>query len=133
MRYETDAEHVFLMEDDVVIRPEFFGWHRLKQAERPIGCSIGVMKERQHGPYASLGVCFRREVLQLIVPHCKTGYFQNPRAYIRKVFESANTLTRVLEYEQDGLWARLLVGWPVVWAPDFYSSACGVVWLPSEE
>jgi len=110
--YETDAKLVFLIEDDVLIHPQFFAWHR-QQHEQKIGCSIGVVREKQHGPYASLGVCFRRETLKLLVPHCRVEYFQNLRGYCRKYWPPSLPW----DCEQDGLWCRLLIGHHIVWSP----------------
>lgn len=109
--YDSDAQHVFLVEDDILVRPNFFAWHR-QQHQRKIGCSIGVVKERQHGLYASLGSCFHREMIRLVLPHCKTEYFTNLRAYCKQKFPPA-----AWDCEQDGLWCRVLVDQPpVVWA-----------------
>lgn len=108
--YQTTAEHVFLIEDDVLIQPDFFKWHRL-QHTRVIGCSIGIVKKAHHGSYASLGVCFRRETISRVLPHCQQDYFANMRKYCRAMFPFSR-----LDCEQDGLWARVLTGLPVVWA-----------------
>ena len=56
--YETDAEHVFLIEDDVLIHPEFFDWHRVMHAERELGCSIA---REESGPWS---LCFLGGVFQ---------------------------------------------------------------------
>ena len=108
----TDAQYVYLVEDDVMIHPLFFEWHRLQHETQRLGCSIAVVKEPQYGRYASLGVCFRREVLKVILPHCRVAYFQNMRAYCRMHFPPSKT-----DCEQDGLFCRLLAGHEIVWAP----------------
>lgn len=109
--YHTEAEFVYLVEDDVMVHPLFFAWHRLQHQDPELGCSIAVVKEPQYGVYASLGVCFRRERLKMIVPHCRVGYFQNMREYCRVHFSRMKS-----DCEQDGLFCRLLVGKTVVWA-----------------
>lgn len=108
--YEVEAERVFLVEDDVFVRPEFFAWHRMKHQEG-FGCSIGVVKEPHHGWYASLGVGFTRETLKLIVPHCTPAYYANMRSYCRRTFPSTTE-----DCEQDGLWCRVLRHERVAWA-----------------
>jgi len=118
--YETDAKYVFMVEDDVMVHPRFFEWHRAQHAHHPLGCSIAVVKEPQHGNYASLGVCFRREKLQVILPHCRPAYFQNLRAYCRSQFPPGPW-----DCEQDGLFCRLLKGQPVVWANTPYAQHVG--------
>jgi hypothetical protein len=108
--YQTEARYVFMVEDDVMIMPEFFAWHRQQHLHRLIGCSIGVLKRPEHGHYASLGVCFRREILKRIIPHCQTAYFQDMRGYCKKMFPPSK-----YDCEQDGLWCRVLSDQPVVW------------------
>lgn len=111
----TEARLVFMIEDDVLIHPEFFAWHRTQHAEckgcPSIGCSIGVVKEKQYGPYASLGVCFKRETLKFLLPHCRVEYFHNLRGYCRQHFPPVSW-----DCEQDGLWCRLLMNQKIVWA-----------------
>lgn len=107
---DTEAEFVFMVEDDVIVYPEFFDWHRCHHNMLPLACSIAVQNPG-HGAYASLGVCFRREVLQLIRPHCRVAYFQNMRGYCK-----ANFPPSTFDCEQDGLFARLLKDFPVLWA-----------------
>lgn len=110
--YETDAEFVYLVEDDVMVYPQFFAWHRLWHENYPnLGCSIAVTKEAVHGHYASLGVCFRRKRLQLVLPHCRVAYFQDMRGYCRQAFPHSKS-----DCEQDGLWCRVLAGYQVIWA-----------------
>lgn len=109
--YESDASHVFLIEDDVLIHPDFFVWHWVTLLTAD--CSIAVVKEPQFGSYASLGVGFRRDTLQLILPHCIPAYFQNLRGYCQRVFPPSP-----LDCEQDGLWGRVLAGRQVVWSPE---------------
>lgn len=109
--HEMNAGYVYLVEDDVLIHPDFFLWHRwMHSSNQGIGCSIAV-KNPGHGAYASLGVCFRRERLAMMLPHCRTAYFQNMRDYCHAHFPPSP-----FDCEQDGLWARVLVGTPVVWA-----------------
>jgi hypothetical protein len=108
--YESDAPHVFLVEDDVIVFPPFFTWHRVMHLTQSLGCSIAI-ENPGHGAYASLGVCFKRETLGLVVPHCRTAYFQDMRGYCRAHFPPSK-----FDCEQDGLFARVLKGFPVAWA-----------------
>ena len=108
--YETEAELIFMVEDDVLISPDFFDWHRCHHAITPLACTIGVQNPG-HGAYASLGVCFRREFFRLLLPHCRAAYFQNMRNYCRSYFPASP-----FDCEQDGLLARLLKDYPVLWA-----------------
>ena len=102
--------HVFLVEDDVMVQPTFFDWHREQHRHRQWGCSIAG-RDPGHGAYSSVGVCFRRERLASILPHCRPEYFQAMRQYCQQHFPPSP-----FDCEQDGLWARVLKGTPVVWA-----------------
>lgn len=110
--FESLAQHVFMIEDDVLIHPQFFTWHRAQHLGRHLGCSIAV-ENPGHGVYASLGVCFRREILRNLMPHCRPEYFQNMRGYCKAKFPPSK-----FDCEQDGLLARILSGQPVVWATE---------------
>lgn len=111
--YEHPVPHVFMVEDDILVEPGFFAWHRQRQAEAELDCSIGVGKRPEHAHYASLGVCFRREVIAKILPHCRTEYFSNMRMYCRSRFAPTK-----IDCEQDGLWCRVLspqlIAWPEI-------------------
>lgn len=108
--FNTKARYVYLVEDDVMVHPLFFAWHQ-RQHEKEIGASIAVVKEPFHSHYASWGVCFRRETLQLIVPHCQMAYFQNMSRYCRTRFPPSK-----IHCEQDGLFCRVLAHHKVVYA-----------------
>jgi hypothetical protein len=118
--YEPQVRYVFMIEDDVMVHPQFFQWHWTAHAAKTLGCSIGVIKEPQYGPYASLGVCFRREMLGLIVPHCQVAYFHNLRMYCKTRFAPSK-----FDCEQDGLFCRVLIGHSIAWPPIPYAQHVG--------
>ncbi|PWT91202.1 MAG: hypothetical protein C5B54_05715 [Acidobacteria bacterium] len=108
--YRTQARYVFMVEDDVLVAPQFFQWHRQVQATEAPVCSMGVRRP-SHGSFVSLGVCFPREELIRLLTHCRIEYFTQMEAYCRRVFPPSSFGT-----EQDGLWARLLAHEKLVWA-----------------
>lgn len=113
------SEFVFLVEDDVMVEPDFFSWSRAvhegvpRSSPSSIGrlfCSVGVAnrrsgKVRSKSDYASLGVCFRRQTLAAIIDHACTGYFQDMRGYCRRKF---GALFDQEDVEQDGLILRVM-------------------------
>jgi hypothetical protein len=114
--HTTDAEFVYLVEDDVMVRPDFFAWHRGAQAAGQWFCSIASRFLKQGGRlhddgyivdnrYASIGVCFKRENLAPIVEHAHQHYFGNMSGYLNTVFKDgrADQFT-----EQDGLITRVM-------------------------
>lgn len=113
--YATDAEFVYLVEDDVMVQPDFFAWHRAAQASGDWFCSIASRFLKQGGRlhdgyivdhrYASIGVCFKRANLSTIVKHAHQYYFGNMGGYLNTVFKDgrADQFT-----EQDGLIERIM-------------------------
>jgi len=110
--YESGSTLVFLIEDDVMVKSNFFTWHRLVQAERWPVVSIGAPRPA-HGVYASIGVCFSRSLLSLLLPHCQHAYFSDMREYCQREFGKSP-----FDCEQDGLIARVLMGNTVIWADE---------------
>lgn len=101
--WKEERERVFLVEDDVMVEPDFFRWHLEVQAGELPFCSIGVARR---GPgYCSLGVCFRREPLTLVVQHAVSAYFANMAYYCQANFHDG----RNLGTEQDGLILRIML------------------------
>jgi hypothetical protein len=118
--YDTHAQYVFMVEDDIMVAKDFFEWHYSVQKElRNCFCSIGTLNQRSPIPnipvtekgfytsykdYASWGVCFRREVLRNIIRHAHPDYFSHMEYYIRHHLSGFGFDS---EYcEQDGLIVR---------------------------
>lgn len=110
--YEDHAEfdRVFLVEDDVLVSPDFFAWHDLVHRYAQPAASIGV-RNPGHGAYASLGVCLPRKTVERVLDHAVLAYFRDMRGYCRFAFPPSQ-----FDCEQDGLIARVLAGRTVAWA-----------------
>ena len=77
--YESDAEYVFMVEDDVMVARDFFLWSYRAHREHNPFVTIGCIKLPADAPYidkewfgpgyASLAVCFKRENLRPILDH----------------------------------------------------------------
>lgn len=112
------AEHVYLVEDDVLVEPDFFLWHRQQQGNGAF-CSVAVRNERSgllksDRDYASLGVCFPRASVQHIVKHARSDYYRDQQGYIARTFDGrfGNEF-----HEQDGLILRVMgsIGGYSIW------------------
>lgn len=131
--FQTKAEFVFLLEDDIVVEPDFFDWHYSVHAGESLAGSVAARpggdgrdpKKKQEGyfvtdkDFCSLGLCWRRETLGLIVPHANRPYYMRQPDYCREHFPASRFGN---EYgEQDGLIRRIVeanrlrIGWP--WRP----------------
>ena len=112
---------VIMIEEDVMVATDFFGYHEaVHEAEPGLFCSIAVANPNRTmqdsgpreayylsgGDYCSLGVAFKRDVLQqLIAPHACADYFTNPEGYCRKHFLGSPIGHSYVE--QDGLIRRI--------------------------
>lgn len=100
-------ERVFLVEDDVMVEPDFFRWHREVQEAEQLFCSIGISRPGvtiTTEMFASLGVCFRRGPLELVVGHANVAYFSNMNHYCQRTFRAGPNVGT----EQDGLILRVM-------------------------
>ncbi len=117
--YETDAQYVYLVEDDVFVTPDFFRWHEAAQKAGDYFCTIAGKCDRnpdmagapaggyfESSQYASLGVCWKREHLQYVTEHAQIDYYHNPTPYILNRFPHSQY--GLWAMEQDGLIQRVM-------------------------
>jgi hypothetical protein len=81
--YETGAENIFLIEEDILIKPNYFTWH-LSQTNCLASCG---RKDPHHFPrygplYTNPGSCLRRELVEQLIPHINSDYFTRLREYL---------------------------------------------------
>lgn len=103
--YESGAKFVFLVEEDVLVRPEFFQRHYEMQESGDYFVTCG--RRCGHMPldfYSNPGSCYKREKLGLVVPHIRMEYFANLSGYVEKYFPRMDDLG-VLD---DGLIRRIM-------------------------
>jgi hypothetical protein len=88
--YETGAEHIILLEEDVLVRSGFFDWH-LNPLNRQYLATCG-RKDPHHYPrygplYTNPGSCLRRELVEQLILHINSAYFTRLREYLDEHFE----------------------------------------------
>jgi hypothetical protein len=132
---ERTAGLVIMVEEDVMVRDDFFAWHlAVQEAEPHSFCSIAVANPnrvlqagsgpehayyRSTGDYCSLGVCFRADTIrQHILPRATNDYYINPVDYCRSNFKGLPFGDAFAE--QDGLIRRIEFSptadtGPIVW------------------
>jgi hypothetical protein len=85
--YETGAEYVFLVEEDVMVRPNFFQWHYQAQSEDDYFVTCGRrIRQRTTDYFTNPGSCYRRDKLALVMPHIRMEYFADNAGYVEKHF-----------------------------------------------
>lgn len=120
--YHWGAKFIYLVEDDVLVTPDFFKWHEAVQAQGDFMCSIGYRCSRNPEvtknfsdpeayftsarDYASIGVCWRREKLAPIITHACDEYYRDLNGYIAEHFPNSRFFTCFTE--QDGLIMRAM-------------------------
>ena len=120
--YASDAEFVYLIEDDVVVQPDFFTWHESVQNLGDYFCSVAYRCIRNAEArtditdstacfttardFASVGVCWRRTRLAPVVEHARPEYYQDLSGYLQKHFP--NNRFADCFVEQDGLIMRIM-------------------------
>jgi hypothetical protein len=85
--YQSGADRIYLIEEDVCVDKDYFDWH--DEAQRNTAY-LGVLAScgRYHMPgynkYTNPGSCFKRDMLNLVVPHINDEMFADRRAYYEK-------------------------------------------------
>lgn len=82
--YETGADLIYHIEEDVVVKPKFFEWHR-KHNVPGIMATCG-RRWKNYPYYTNPGSCFHRSKLGLVVKHIIPALFSNHVAYQDVVF-----------------------------------------------
>lgn len=121
--FATDARYVYLVEDDVLVKPDFFRWHEAAQTTEPAAmCSIAYRCSRNHEvqpgvvdpgayfttakDYASIGVCWKRENLAWVLEHDNRDYYGDMDGYMIRRFPGNRFASDFAE--QDGLVMRVM-------------------------
>jgi len=103
--YETGADLIFLVEEDVMVRPWFIGWHTLAHQQGDYFATCGrLRKEHSSAYYTNPGSCIRRDKLSLVIPHICDAYFADRRYYLDSVFGSMDEASDL----DDGLIRRVI-------------------------
>lgn len=85
--FDTKADLVFFIEEDVLVSRNFFKWHEARHSEYPYFVTSGrKLKNRDTSYYSNPGSCFSKEALSLIVPHICLEYFADQAGYLDKHF-----------------------------------------------
>ncbi len=83
--YESGADYIFLVEEDVMVRPNFFQWHWATQASDDYFVTCGRRHFRMPVDfYSNPGTCYRREKLAMVIPHINDEYFAGTDKYVDK-------------------------------------------------
>lgn len=126
--HQDDCRYVYLVEDDVLVGKDFFRWHEAVQEKEAPFISVGwhCIRDTAKVPatedphayvvsyrdFSSIGVCWKRENLDVLVRHATGFYYIDNKAYFLKHFpgspipagkwtEQAGLITRLLHQTRD--------------------------------
>lgn len=118
--FNEGFDRIFYIEDDVMIHPDFFAWHRAQHDLWPKIFATMAWVFNRHAPlvddvmfqpwYYAIGTCFTRRKLALVVEHANPKYYADMPGYVERTFPESqlNTPFGIQHYEQDGLIQRVL-------------------------
>ena len=96
-----------MVEEDVLVTPDFFEWHYDVQDRKRPFVSVGASRlSDDENSYRSLGACFELEYMQKVAAHAVPKYFANMLAYCSRLFP--NSGVPIQQTEQDGLIRRIM-------------------------
>ena len=137
--YNDGCEHVFEVEDDIMVSHDFFAWqYKQFQKSQEWFAVIGARNFRTPVPkdavdcfttcsedLVSWGVGYPRKTLEKILPHVNHDYFSNMPNYVTKTFPWFKGSAAFSE--QDGLLQRVMLQnpVPVVWSVPVRAYHCG--------
>lgn len=85
--YQSQAEFVFLVEEDVLVKSDFFQWHFWAHENGDYFVTSGrKLKKKGNDFFSNPGSCYRRENLARVVEHITDAYFANPEGYLDWTF-----------------------------------------------
>ena len=86
--YDMGAEFVFLVEEDVMMYPDFMARHGEIIGENLASCGRRVPSffKRYGDLYTNPGSCLTRGLLKGVVPHLNNDYYADTGGYIRGAF-----------------------------------------------
>jgi hypothetical protein len=98
------AEDVYLVEEDVLVYPNFFEWHQCLASDfHPPVASCGRRHPNIRWKYCHLytnpGSLLRRPLLDALIPHIRDEYFSDTRGYLDRTFGPWHEVTHL----DDGL------------------------------
>jgi hypothetical protein len=106
--YETGAEYIILLEEDICVRPGFYDWHMSQMATGEYLATCGRKDPRfypRHPDiYTNPGSCLRRDLVAQLIPHINDEYFKRLRGYLDEKFDPWDEMSHL----DDGLIRRVI-------------------------
>lgn len=104
--YALGHEYIYLIEEDVLVHPDFFDWTRQTQKLYPnilASCGRRLPWLPNYNQYMNPGACFSKHSLSLVVPHITDELFADRRTYLENNFGKMDEISDL----DDGLIRRI--------------------------
>ena len=120
--WNREAPYAFIIEDDIMVAPDFFRWHLAVHQQEKLFASVASRCCRwaemtawtgaadyivSAADYSPWGVCLPRESIGLINSHAHEKYFENQAGYLRQYLPNERWGDTVTEH--DGLCHRQML------------------------
>jgi hypothetical protein len=102
--YHTGADHIYLVEEDCMVYPNFVSQHRFNLSSDYFASCGRFRKEYLVEYYTNPGSCFPRESLRQVVPHINDSFFHDTKGYMDRFFGAMDEAS-ILD---DGLIRRVI-------------------------
>jgi hypothetical protein len=110
---ESGAMYIYLVEEDVLVRPNFFKYHQDALSDGSVAsCGRKYMPfwDRCPGMYTNSGSVLKGELVDAIIPHINPDFFANTGGYMEEVIGHVEGIHGL----DDGLIRRVM--WKNGWA-----------------
>jgi len=110
---ETGADYVFLVEEDVLVRPNFFEYHwEALSLDGQVSCGRKYLPfwKRCPGMYTNPGSCLKGELADAVIQHINMEFFADTGGYMERVIGHVEGIHGL----DDGLIRRVL--WKNGWS-----------------
>ena len=85
--YLSESEFIFLVEEDCLVRENYFSWHFDAQSTGEYFATCGrKLKQWKRNFYSNPGSCFHWDKLRLVIPHINDRFFQDTKGYMDRFF-----------------------------------------------
>lgn len=90
--YNTGAELIFFVEEDIFVTPDFFERHIEMQSSGDYFVTSGrKLPQFDDTFFSNPGSCYKREKLAMVIPHINEHYFADQKSYLNLHFPNMDS------------------------------------------
>jgi hypothetical protein len=104
----TGADLIYHVEEDVMVRPNFFAWHQAQHVDKlylaTCGRGVKFFLDNFGDLYSNPGSCLSRRLVEQVIPHLCEEYYADQEGYLNRHFEPWPEMSKL----DDGLIRRVI-------------------------